>query len=149
MNSLIPIIVRFKVPEDENFIYSSWIKSMYPVFPNNKMTWETFNNYKSEEITEIFSISNTLIACLSEDPSIIIAYLSYSKLNDQFIIHYGYVKEKFRHNKIMNDLLETANPNYKDDLMTFTNLGKTYDQISKSYFTTYNPFLLDLLKDIS
>ena len=149
MKSLLPITIRLKTEADESFIYKSWIQNMYDSIPNCFMTWKIFNNNKSLEITDIFTVSYTLVACLADDPDTILGFLTYSTLNEQFIIHYAYVKQAYRKNKIMTDLLETAIPKYEQELLVCSNINQSYPYLKKHLQLTYNPYVVKLLKEIN
>lgn len=149
MKSLLPILIRLKTENDDNFVCSTWIRNQYASLPYNFMTWNVFKDNKCQEIEEIFTVSQTLIACLSDDPETILGFLTYSTLNSQFIIHYAYVKQAYRKNKIMTDLLETAIPKYEQELLVCSNINQSYPYLKKHLQLTYNPYVVKLLKEIN
>ena len=148
MKSLLPIIIRYKTPNDDALIHSAWVTNMHSALPNSYIPWETFCQYQDQLIEDIFQVSNTLVACLIDDPTTVISFLTYSNLKDNLIIHFGYTKNKFRNNKIMSDLLETADVDYKNKIIPVTNISKTYNSLSKKYTLIYNPYLIKLLQQI-
>lgn len=148
MKSFLPITIRFKELEDEPYIYSSWIKNMSVNIPHSYCSKKLFCQNKSLQIKNIFTISTTLIAALTEDPDIILGYLTYSFLppNYNLIIHNGHVKGKYRKNYIMHDLLSVADPQWQDKLIGITQYTHdTFGIFAKKYKLTYDPYVIDLL----
>ena len=148
MKSLLPITIRLKLPTDKDFIYSSWIKNMWSAKPYSFIQWSLFCNHQAKLIDQLDSVSNTLVACLAEDPDILLGYLTYSLFNNKLIIHYGNVKQAYRNNHIMDDLISTVDPNWRQLLIPVTNISKTYDSLSNKFKLTYDPYVINLLLQI-
>lgn len=134
--------IRQAMPSDIPFIYSSWLKS----FKNNSDLGKEmrssvfFTNYKLI-IDRLLQQSEILVACMSEDPSVIYGYFVYETffLDDAFMAHYCFIKEDFRKFGIASDLLKHSHLNQK----RFEYSHKT-DMLSKLNLDnhTYNPLAL-------
>jgi hypothetical protein len=148
MQSLLPITIREKTIKDDPFIHSTWVTSLHSGKPHCFTPWDSFCLSQNKLIDDIDHVSKTLIACLSEDQEVILGYLTYSHINEIFIIHFGYVKNKFRKNKIMNDLLEIADNQYKNKLICITNYTKSYESLNQRYSIIYDPNVINTLKEI-
>ena len=142
-----PILIRLMNDEDKNFIHSTWTTNMYSAKPHSFSAWSLFCKHQDDLIEDIFTISKTLVACLAEDPETILGYLTYSYM-DTLIVHFGYIKNNFRKNKIMSDLLEAADPQYKKKLIIFTQTTKSYSSLAEKYTITYDPWCIDMLLTI-
>jgi hypothetical protein len=148
MKSLLPIVIREKTDDDNNFIYSSWTKNLYSAPPYSFIPWSLFCKNQIDLINHLFSISTTLIACLEEDPSILLGYLTYSTFKNQIIIHYGNVKQAYRKNYIMDDLLSSIEPNWRKHLLVLTAFSKTYPYLREKFSLTYDPYIINLLGEM-
>ena len=139
-------MIRFKCSSDEEFIHSTWITNLHSAKPYSFTPWNIFCTNQNDIIDNLQPISNTLIYCIAEDPNLILGYLCYSHLQDNLIVHFGYVKEKFRNNKIMSELLYNADHNYKNKLITLTHATKMYVSLSKKFTTTFDPYIINKLQ---
>jgi hypothetical protein len=87
------IKIRELRPEDESFIYSTWLKS----FKNSKYTGPIPNHlywpFYSEVIKYLLGRCKTLVACNPENEKQVFGYIVYE---DENIIHWVYVKRDFR-----------------------------------------------------
>jgi ribosomal protein S18 acetylase RimI-like enzyme len=104
----LPILMRPARPEDQAFIYNSWLKA----YRNSKLTREWPNEiyYKAQAkaITQIFFAAKTIIACSAEDKSQIYGYIVFQKVSETQIVHFLYVKQVFRRLGIGKSLVEKA-----------------------------------------
>lgn len=147
MNSL-DLLFRDKIEEDESFIYSSQIKNLYDSYPHSNCKWGLFNDNQSLLIKKLFTISNTIIACLPDEPDIIIGYLMYNNLDHNLIVHYEYVKQAYRGNGVGNDLLTKASAFYREHLIVYSQINNMYPILKKKHQNiTYDPFIIQLLCD--
>lgn len=125
--------VRPATPEDIPFIYSSWLKSFKHDSQLGKSMRSSvfFENYR-EIIDSILSRSEVMIACLAEDPFVILGYLVFSDR----VVHYAFVKEVFRGKGILTTLTNNI-PTF----LSYTH--KTFSlQEHKLTSMQYNPLLL-------
>lgn len=125
--------IRDGKPEDVNFIISTFLRGLYygdtwfSIIPK-----EIFMaNYK-KVIIALLNNATVKVACLKDDPDIIIGYSILS--NDYLTIHYVYVKEKWRKQGIARSLL----PKYPETITHLTSLGKSL--MHKFEYAIFNPF---------
>lgn len=130
--------VRDGKEEDKNFILATFLRGLYygdswfSEIPKNIF----MDNYKKIAEAIVNSPNVTLkIACLNEDPDVI---LGYSVLSSDFqTIHWVYVKSAWRKKGIGRSLV----PRMPTNVTHLTLLGKTL--IKKFDNTVFNPFALD------
>jgi GNAT superfamily N-acetyltransferase len=119
---------------DANFIYASFLKGLYygdswfSSIPKDIF----MENYK-KVIQVLIKKSEVKIACLKDEPDVIIGYSILSI--DYQTIHFVYVKEKWRNRGIGKSLL----PQYPSAVTHLTTLGKKL--LNKINNPIFNPFL--------
>lgn len=133
--------IRKAQPTDIPFIYSSWLKS----FRHNSLLGKSsirtsvfYENYR-EILDFLLAKSNILVACLSDEPEVILGYLVY----EPEIVHYSFVKEPFRHLGIATNLLAKADlPSFKPVCYSHLTSGLSRTISEKYPNFIYNPFVL-------
>lgn len=122
---------------DKNFVLATFLRGLY--YGNswfNLVPKDIFMKEYKVIAEALISNSNTFIsiACLKEDPDVI---LGYSILSSNFnTIHWVYVKSNWRRNGIGSSLL----PLYPTTFSHLSELGRTL--MSKYPNTIFNPFTL-------
>ncbi len=84
---------KFNPSTDSGFIYSSFPKGVYYA-PNEEIHYdkqEWFENFY-RYLNELLKTATIPIACVQEDPHVILAY----SIIDKDVLHFVYVKELFR-----------------------------------------------------
>lgn len=138
MNNFIGLYdIRDGKPEDHNFILATFLKGLY--FGDS---WFSLipraifmDNYK--KVAEALVISSKVvikIACLKEDPDVIIGYSILS--SDYQTVHWVYTKQNWRRKGIAKSLT----PKYPATVTHLTDLGKKL--LYKLEGTIFNPFNL-------
>lgn len=98
------ILLRPHTPEDKNFILSSWGSSYFVNnFYNKVFSAEEFHERHRKLRDDIYQRPNTevLIACAKTSPDLIVGYVITERINENTkVIHYLYVKEAFKDEKI-------------------------------------------------
>lgn len=132
--------IRTAVPKDIPFIYSTWLQSY---FEDSSLGGSIdrssiyYENYKLV-IDHILAskTSNTLIACLNNDPDVILGYL----VKESNTAHYCFVKESFRKLGVAKSLFS------KDGFLirarAATHKTKWATDIMDRFGLDFNPFLL-------
>lgn len=126
-------LIRGPGYNDENFIYSTWLKGLYygcdwfKKIPHK----EFFEKYRPV-IKHLLSKSNVDVLCLAEDTEVIIGYSVY--LDDT--LHWVFIKKSWRKNGFSKLLLP-------DDIKRVTHLTNTAikKRVLKKKEWTFNPFL--------
>ena len=131
--------IRPATGDDLNFIYDSWLSSCRYDSPlGNCKNSIFFDNYR-RIIDDVLSLDNThvFVACLTEDPHVILGYLACELPN---IIHYIFTKDAFRQFGIAKALVTHA---FKDtsNLITTHRTGYVEPILRSHPQITYNPFL--------
>jgi hypothetical protein len=106
------VMIRGFQKTDEPFIFSSWAKNHYygnkTLKKNNSSKKKEWFRNKCKEITEMLLRGHVRVACLKEDPNVIIGYSVF--LGQAF--EFAYVKENYREPQIL-EILMKRDPNGK------------------------------------
>lgn len=137
----IPVRLRQATEADAPFIFNAWLKS----FRNSPLA-RTLNNttYFSEHhkvIEKILKNSDTIIACNNNDPNQIFGFISASKVEGIFCLHYIYVKHTFRKLGIGSQLLNV----FEHDPTTasiYTHHTKTAEKLAPKFSMMHHPYVL-------
>jgi hypothetical protein len=127
--------VRDVVESDRNLILATFLRGLYyGDFFFNEIPKDIFmDNYK--RVAEaLISKSTVKVACLKDDPNIILGYSILS--NDFSTVHWVYVKSVFRKKGIARSLV----PAHPVAVTHLSALGKIL--LPKLKDTVFNPFLL-------
>lgn len=145
MQKKLPVTAEFKglynirdmVEGDKHFIYSTFLRGLYygdswfSLIPKQIF----MDNYKKVIEGLIFSPNTTInIACLKDDPNVILGYSITSA--DFTTIHYVFVKTVWRKKGIAKSLL----PHSPKEITHLTTLGKIL--MPKFKDVIFNPFKL-------
>lgn len=127
--------IRDYAPEDKSFICATFLRGLY--YGNefyNMMPKDVFmNNYK--QVIEALLLRNQVkVACLKEDPDVILGYSMLSK--DYNTLHWVFVKSAWRKQGIMKLILPDSLSTYTH----FTTLGLKL--LNKYNNPVFNPFQL-------
>lgn len=116
------ITYRASTTDDEHFILSTWLRGLY--YGNSwfrQIPKEIyFKNYEPLLKKKLPHLQ-TQVACLVEDPSIILGYAVMEKKQNLIFLHWVFVKKTWREIKIAKDLMKP----FKIEAVThLTTLGK-------------------------
>lgn len=130
--------IRLATPSDENFVVATFLRSVY-----HDSSWfsmipeQIFMSVYRSVIKRLFALTDkyiTVIACLPEDPDII---LGFSIVNlEGTVLHWVYVKKKWRRYGIASKLIPPT-------ITTVTHLNKLGFELNKQLNKNwiFNPFL--------
>lgn len=113
MDEVSVVIRAFHPDADQAFIYATWRNSAFYGSGLPKNESDRFFKAQTAKIKEILRVASVRIACLSDDPMIIVGY---SIENDNHL-HWIYVKTDFR-NKGVGSLLMPKNIETVTDHLT-------------------------------
>lgn len=137
MNKKDLILVRDKITEDQKFIHNTWLIALY--HGNDwfkEIDFNVFNSNYEKVINGIIAKPSVQIkiACLKEQPDVILAYAVY----EGDILHWAYCKEAWRGIGIAKDLIPLK------DITTVTHLSKIGRAIRKYNYPhlKFNPFAI-------
>lgn len=112
------IAIRLGVETDHNFIFATWLRGLY--YGNT-----FFRFTEKDEFMEryTYAIQNALykpsveirIACLKEDPDVILGYSVLELLDGKYVLHWVFVKPEWRKSGIAEAMIP-------DDLDTITHV---------------------------
>lgn len=139
-------LIRPAIPSDIPFIYSTWLKSFkYDSALGKSMRKSVFFESYREVIDNILDQSSVAVACMQDDPNVIIGYAVYEAYSmfDCNILHYAFVKESFRGLKVATSLLRIIDNKKPTKYTHLTSKFKllTCNSLLFASFI-YNPFLL-------
>ncbi len=98
--------IRDYLPEDLHFILSTWLRGLF--YNSNTFRGidkKSFFQHYEPVLRRLIASSRGRIACLVEDPSVILGYAFYEIPKLDVILHYIYVKQAFRRIGIAKDLM--------------------------------------------
>jgi len=93
------VTIRAATEDDRSFIFATWLRGLYygGIF-FSEIPKDTFMANYHKIIDKIISSPNTRVsvACLKEDPSVILGYSVYRKSNNDNVLDWIFVKSAWR-----------------------------------------------------
>ncbi len=136
MNKTDLIVTRDSTPSDLNFILATFLRALY-----YGDTWfkeipkDIFMKNYHQVIETLLSRSLVKVACLKEDPEVIVGYAIFSKANPN-VLHFTFVKSVWRNIGVMKSLV----PQSTNCVTHLTKVGLSI--IKKHQGVIFNPFNL-------
>lgn len=137
------IICREDKPEDENFIYATWLNNYRYNSPfAERIPKSIYYEYHKQIAQRIKEHTDThiLVACSTGDEDVIFGYLVYQEYRNP-IIHYAYVKGPFQGLGIASELILQSGLDLNHCMFTHW----TFDSgwiVDKYSGLTYVPYLI-------
>lgn len=124
--------LRDSNPDDINFIYATWLKALFYGNPAyNAIDKDIyFENYR-KVVCGLLGSSSVKVACLKDDPDVIIGYSVYSGKT----LHFVFVKAIWRKIGVAKSLV----PADIEQVSHLTTVGRSI--LNKYPKVKYNPFL--------
>lgn len=140
------VLLRKPIKDDENFIFSSYLKSFRCSSDNLRMDNDVyFFNFK-RIIEHLVAKNNISILCDVADHNLVIGYCIHDTRNDDVtVIHYIYVRYTFRKLGMARILFQAATKGNKVTVATHCN--RVLDDIRRNpnyCDIQYNPFLRNI-----
>lgn len=127
------ITIRPGNADDKNFIYATWLRSLYYGSQMRKIEQGAFfKAYPAVLDLLLKKPATVLVACLNEDPNVILGYA----ILEPEVLHWVYVKEAWRKQGIAKSLIGSSVLNSR------THDTDMVDKIKIIKDLTYNPFLI-------
>lgn len=107
------IIFRAHTSEDLAFILDSWGSSYFKgCSVHKRLSPNEFHEFHRPQRMRFFSKPNTtcIVASPSDDPWHIMGWIAVEKIASGLILHYVYVKDAFKNQKIAQQLIQRALP---------------------------------------
>lgn len=137
------VIIRDFQQDDLNFILSTWLKSYrldskFTNFIRNSV----FYPWHERLIKKILARENTrpYVACLKEDPFVILGYL----ITEGPVVHFAYVKGPFRRMGIFKTMMKAAAIDLQapGERINYTHHTQDMNWLSEKYPTlNFHPYL--------
>lgn len=129
------VSIRNWVSEDKNFIMATMLRGLYygqSVF--SEMQKQTFMVLYNQFLEVLLNKNTTIVkvACLKEDPSVILGYAVFNSPNT---LSWVFVKKSWRNIGLAKDLIPK-------EVTTVTHLTKTGLSLIKNKGLIFNPFAL-------
>lgn len=137
----LPIQYRQYQPDDESFIFSSWLKSYRNTEDCARMTNDTYFSLYKAVVAKALQNSHTIMACNPSDPTQVYGYLCYKYEDDIPVIQYVYVKFTYRKLGIVRDLVQSVIPTVKSNPLVVTHANRIFDSLKGSHLLIYKPNL--------
>lgn len=99
--------IRDMLPSDEPFIYATWLRGLYYGDPHySRIHKPRFMEHYHSLITQALANKKiiTKVACLTDDPTVVLGYAIYETYTDATVLHWVFVKEAWRGIKIGSKL---------------------------------------------
>lgn len=143
----VPVTYREVRPDDESFIYSSWLKSF-----RAGSTWAAeipgqiyFSNHK-KVIARLLGEAGVVVAANPEATDQIFGYGVYQPTaGGVTVLHYVYVKHPYRRLGIGSDMVRVVRQisGHEQDLpMVATHIANAWDKFRERWNVVYNPYVI-------
>lgn len=149
-HQLVPVTYRSPTPDDEGFIYNSWLKSLHD--PDNGSPWakmiraQVFYANHKKVIAKILSEAGVLLACNPECTEQILGYGVYQPTSGKVaVLHYLYVKHPYRRLGIATGLFRTMLHLAEHDTMfpvVASHATSAWWHLKDKWNLIYNPYVI-------
>lgn len=131
------LIYRPYLDSDVNFIRSSWANSYYKGVTNHKaVSPEDFHSFHRKLIDRFFSrpSATVIVVHLENEPNIIMGWIAVEIISTHLVIHYIYIKNSFKQEGLIDELIKRVNSKQKPVLTThLTDKAKRIMKKSNKY----------------
>jgi GNAT superfamily N-acetyltransferase len=144
MTSLVAL--RPAVADDASFVLSSWLKSFF----RHRSAWQSMVRLTERQYFKghhellrwIITRSETVVACPADDPGLICGWCCYQPLTPVCVVHYVYVKDKYRGFGIGRQLFEAATAGSTSVAVSHWTRRLSEDKADVKYGVEVNPYSL-------
>jgi GNAT superfamily N-acetyltransferase len=100
------LVIRDSVPSDLDFIYNSWLTNYQATsFFAKKIKKHTFMKFHPVLLNALMNRPDVVVKIAGDDEFSIYGWLVAEKHNDEYIVHYCYIRPEFRLLGIAKELL--------------------------------------------
>ena len=137
------INIRLATPDDEAFIYRSWLVGYKSAKPNHKIRNSIYFPAQKNVIKNILERASTIVACDLNDPSNCYGYLCSEIYPESVVLHWVYTKYRFRHFGIANALLNFVLEQEPRAQLYASHIGNNnyFDGLVEKHQAIYDPTL--------
>lgn len=136
----LPVRVREMFPEDENFIYNSWLKSYRNARAVRNMENPAYFKEQGKLIRDMLDTCNVTVVCNQNDSTQILGYMVSQNLAGILCIHYLYIKQPYRGNGLAKMLVK-ARGHEIGKPGVYTHHTALSDRLSGKFRFMYNPYI--------
>ena len=140
-NQLAKIQFRLACPEDESFIFNSWLKSYRDSDSVKHITNTVYFKRHHEKIEKLLKTSSVVCAVNPDDPRQIFGYVVFQIIDEVVCVHYIYVKQPYRGLGIARSIMRAIKPDLGQSAFVFTHLTKTGKSLYSKFMGLYDPYL--------
>lgn len=132
--------IRKSTDADFNFIISSWLKTYKYSGPHvRKMLDRIYYEAYEPIVKDLIKRSDIYVACLREDPDVIVGYLALERSQDKDVIHFCLIKDLWQKMGVATYLAHAAQPK---EITYFTHWTNPIESIVNKIPYLYQPFLI-------
>lgn len=137
------INIRLATPDDEAFIYRSWLVGYKSAKPNHKIRNSIYFENQKKVISQLLERASTIVACDINDPSNCYGYLCSEIYPETVVLHWVYTKYRFRHFGIANALLNFILEQEPKAQLYASHIGNNnyFDNLVEKHHAIYDPTL--------
>ena len=100
------MLLRPRTPADDNFIISNWLHTVRDSSEFWHVRSKAFFFYEHARVSHLLERATTAILCLPDKPHIYFGFVCYEALKQGPVVHYVYVKKRFRRQGVMTAMAE-------------------------------------------
>ena len=135
---------RPMTPNDQNFIYSTWLKSYRQMPANQNMSNDVFFHYHKQIVEKIINKSNVQVTMITDptDANHIYGYTVIEWCGSVPIIHYVYTKHTYRRLGLLSNLIKELIPDFGQKTIFVTHESRHHKVFKAKFGLEYNPHLI-------
>jgi hypothetical protein len=134
------VLIRHAEKPEANLIFATWVKSYRGAQPVKLVPRAVYDDGQHRLIERLLKRAPVLVACNSETPEQVFAWLAYERFGPLLVVHYVYTKHVFRRMGLASRLLEQAGA--RGGNVQHTHVTKDGDALMASFGGVFNPYLL-------
>lgn len=143
----LPVIVRPANQDDYGYLLASFTRELHKVIPYNFIPNPIFFPYYTKLLNLLLSKSQTLVACIDDNPNDIVGYLIAQPYNqDNIILHWCQTKAIFRRLGVAQVLLESFDHDYQKKNLVCSHYFNLFKQLKNKYNLIFDPTILEGIK---
>ena len=134
------LVVRDIKPSDTNYILATWSKGILRECPFRWMSSVVWRKYHAI-MEQLLQKAGVVVAANPEDEDHIIGYGIFSHF-DVPVLHWVYVKNKFRGRGIAKGIVQEAIPQFPDQPFAYTHSCQVMQKRAGDWHGYYDPFFV-------
>jgi len=136
------LLIRTAQRADASFIIHSWLTSFREGDWVEGVPNQVYFHAHHKVVESILTRATVLVLCLPDAPEVMFGWICVEACENGLIIHYLYVKNEFRKNRLASKLLNEVLEAEKPDVVFCTHRVRPMGFEFKKRGYIYNPYLL-------